>query len=337
MKSGSWSAAKVKETLYSLSPLLSVATILLTVAGIIYALKLHATEWQGFDIVPQYDPKILATKLLSPRIRWGTSLFVFYVAFIALIATSIAVIWRSLGACRLMERVGAIFGLGVVSFIVCSFMQLEDTSVQIIVKLIDNYLKDCSRVILYASWSGAISVIFAVGAACFILFSPKQKDEDRIVHMVRQTTELRILLYISSLMLVAGIFEIKTLFTYLSVQVLPEDSVDKLKFLLTTTNELKFDRLSGQASMVKEVSDAVKTAAGCVFTALLVGMYLPAALTLDRAVDKGCRHCQGGGPCSSGIAATAAQGVNSGSTDATHEPGGGTGAVRSGNVAGPAR
>ncbi len=283
MKLGTWLFPKAKEIIYSLSPLLCVATILLVFATIIYALKLHTTEWQGFTINFQYDQKLLAAKLLTPRIRWGTSLFVFYLAFITLIVTSIAVIWRSLDACERIERVGVIVGLGILSYITCSLIQLENTSIQIIVNLMENYLKDCSKVILYASWSGAISVVFVVGAACFILFSPRQKDEDRIGHMIRQTTELRILLYISSLMLVAGIFEIKTLFSYLTVLVLPEDSPEKLNLLLVNATEDKlFKQLSGQAALLKDVADATKTAAGCVFTSLLAGMYLPAALVLDR-------------------------------------------------------
>jgi len=181
----------------------------------------------------------------------------------------------------------AVAGLLLVSLLVCGLIKLQYTSIPLIIQLIESNLKDCTDVIIYATWSGVTSVILTVGAACFILFSPKQRDEDRIGHMVRQTTELRILLYIASLMLVAGIFEIKTLFSFLTTMVLPEDSLDKLNILLSAAAEEKlFKQLSGQAAIIRDVADATKTAAGCVFTSLLVGMYLPAALVLDRRMTE---------------------------------------------------
>jgi len=180
-------------------------------------------------------------------------------------------------------RFCSVAGLLLASLLFCGLIKLQYTSVPLIIKLIESNLSDCTDVIMYATWSGAISVILTVGAACFILFSPKQRDEDRIGHMIRQTTELRILLYIASLMLVAGIFEIKTLFSYLTVIVLPEDSVDKLNILLSdAASKNLFDQLSGQAAIIREAADATKTAAGCVFTALLVSIYLPAAFVLDK-------------------------------------------------------
>lgn len=250
---------------------------------IIYALDLHSTQWSGFVTTLQYKENLLAAKLMSPRIRWGTSLFVFFLAFIALSATSILVIWRSLDAWQRPLRFCAVAGLLLVALLVCGLIKLQYTSIPLIIKLIESNLNDCTDVIIYATWSGVTSVILTVGAACFILFSPRQRDEDRIGHMIRQTMELRILLYIASLMLVAGIFEIKTLFSYLTTMVLPEDTSDKLNILLTAAVEAEmFKQVSGQVAIIREVADATKTAAGCVFTALLAGMYLPAALVLDK-------------------------------------------------------
>ncbi len=115
------------------------------------------------------------------------------------------------------------------------------------------------------------------------------------MHTTEQGKDLMRLLYVASIFLVAGTFEIKMCMDYLTTFILPESSFDKMKLLANSLDKEKFEQLSLSYKFLKEVADTTRIMSGSVYTALLAAMYIPAGLIIDGRLKKLGQSIDAGG------------------------------------------
>lgn len=267
---------------------------LIPLAAVLLVVGVAALVFQGINRPCDFSERLLVVKAipalqaksLAATIGWGTSLFVYYMGFLAIMLTSIAIVWRSFDIFRPARRLYLLVVPLLVGTVIASLIRVEACTPQVILMLIETYFNEFHQRIAIALYAGIVAVAFATAASCAILAGPKLRSETRADHLKQQKRELRILLYIGSLFLMAGVFEIRTLFSTLLAHVHPFPVYENINLLVPALDKETIEYLNQLHLILKEIADGVHVAAGAVFTALLAAVYLPSALVLEDRLQK---------------------------------------------------
>ncbi|WP_054695538.1 hypothetical protein [Geotalea toluenoxydans] len=270
----------------NLSPLIGAVVVIAIARSLIACMDIDAIKLTDLSIPPLVKTTALKTRELPARIAWTTSLFVYFLAFVALMYTNISIMLRSMETRRPWEKVLVLLSVSVLSFLYYLSFNYSKTSGALIIGMAVKYLYDSLQVLIIMDYCSSVSTTFAFAAASLVLFAPRELKESQTVHSTRQGKDLMLLLYVASIALVAGTLEGKMCTDYMLTQILPEENFEKMTLLMPGLEKQTFQQLSLMHNLLKEVSDASRILGGAIYTALLAVMYVPAGLIVDGRLKR---------------------------------------------------
>jgi len=286
MGNSSSKQSALMHVLYNLSPAICAAIVIATAIWLKTYLDIGDVDLTDLKINPIPDSGVLRSKQLAAQIAWTTSLFAYFLAFIVIMHTSISIMLHSLHKKEPLKNVIIFCFVIILSIIACFTFKFERVSIGLVIDMMNEYLDYNINLLILADRCGTIAIVFVIAAASLILSSKRELKESQTFHKSEQGKDLMRLLYVASLFLVAGIFEIKMCMDYLIIHILPDDNYDRMKLLINNLDKQNFEQLSLSYKFLKEVADSTRTMSGAVYTALLAAMYLPAGLIIDARLKQ---------------------------------------------------
>ena len=276
---------KFTKHIYNLSPAICAVVVMATILWLDPYLGFDTLDLNKLNLPAFPAISTVMTKQMASRIGWGTSLFIYYLAVVTIMSTSIITILNSLRKSSTLIKCAVLLFTSIASIVACTLFNFERITVDIITDLMNKYLDESINLLIWADICGTTSIIFVLAAACTILCSEREYDESETLHSSEQGKNLMRLLYVASFFLVAGTFEIKMCLDYLLTYVVPEDNYDKMKLLVGNLDQDTFNRMSASYKVLKEVADTTRAMTGCIYTALLAAMYLPASMIIESRIS----------------------------------------------------